>query len=582
MAASPNTGLIDPRGRAITRSDVLRARTMAIPMAGHSNEAGGFQGTFLGGWGPTLKSADADWFYDRDTVVARARDASRNDVVGASAGKRRVNRAVGAGWRLASRVNASALGISVESAGALRRQIDTQFRLYAKSANFLADADRTKTFGQILRVAAFHLFHDGEAFGVVEWADDEPTRFRTRLRLVDPDRVSNPNGCPDSPTLRKGVQKDDKGRIVGYWIREAHPNDVDCSSQSMIWKYWPRFSTNFDRPQVLHAYEEGRAGQSRGISQFVSVLKSLRGMNKFTDATLEAATINAMFVAFAKSNAGPDAISEGLSIEDYKASLGERRDWYDKNPVTLGGVSIPVLPPDDEIVMQTAARDTGGFDSFVRSVLRLIAAAIGITYEELSMDFSQTNYSSARAALAIAWEETLVFRSILAEKFADPFLVAWLEEAVDTGAVVLPDGAPGFYDAVDAYADHVWIGPGRGTIDPVKEMDASAAAIEAGLSTLEQESAEKGKDWAETLEQLAVEQNYRRSLGLPDPYQVPQTPPSGGNTAQTAEDDRQRDERPAASGFTVGQFVRRAGSALARIAKTSRSAEHNAALDART
>lgn len=583
MAASQNTGLIYQDGRPITRADVLRARAQGRPISQHANEAASFSGTFLGGWGPSLRSADADWFSDRDTVVARARDASRNDVVGASAGKRRVNRAIGPGWRLASRVNARALGISQKDAGDLRQAIDTKFRLYAKSSNFQADAERTKTFGQLLRVAAFHLFHDGEAFGIVEWAEDEPTRYKTRLRIVDPDRISNPNGVPDTPTLRKGVVRDAAGRVVGYWIRQAHPNDVAMDSASMTWRYWPRFSTNLDRPQVLHVYEEGRAGQSRGISQFVAVLKSLRGMNRFTDATLEAATINAMFVAFAKSNAGPDAVSETFAAEDYKGFTKDRKSWYQENPVTIDGVQIPVLPPEDEIVMQTAARDTGGFDSFVRAVLRLIAAAIGVTYEELSMDFSQTNYSSARAALAIAWNEVLVFRSILAEKFADPFFVAWLEEAVDIGEIDIPAGAPDFYDAVDAYADHIWIGPGRGTIDPTKEIDAAAARIEANISNLERECADDGTDWRENLEQRAIEEAYRRDLGLPDP-DLPAKATDDAQNAQDAANAQERDARPASPGGDASALARvatMARSALARVAAMARSADHNAALDAR-
>ena len=37
---------------------------------------------------------------------------------------------------------------------------------------------------------------------------------------------------------------------------------------------------------------------------------------------------------------------------------------------------------------------------FEQSLLRYIAAALGVSYEQLSKDYSQTNYSSARAAMA--------------------------------------------------------------------------------------------------------------------------------------------------------------------------------------
>jgi lambda family phage portal protein len=579
MAASPPSGILGPDGRSLTKADVLRAHATGREITGHSNEGASRRGTFLGNWNASLRSADADWFYDRDQVVARARDASRNDVVGRSAGKRRVNRTIGAGWRLASRANARSLGVDAKVATELRTAIDTEFRLYAKSVHFMADAERTKSFGQLLRLGASHMFHDGEALAIVEYAEDEPTRYRTRLRMVDPDRLCNPHGAPDSPTLRNGVQKDMVGRVIGYWIREAHPYDVGTNTDAMKWRYWPRYSTNFDRPQVLHAFDAERAGQSRGISAFVSALKSLRGLNKFTDATLEATTIDALMIAFAKSSAGPDAVSESLAPEDYKSFTESRKQWYQENPVTIEGVEIPVLPPEDEIVMQKAARDTGGFDAFVRAFLRLIAAALGMTYEELSMDLSQTNYSSIRAGMAIAWGDMVVFSSILADQIASPFFFAWLEEAFDIGAIAIPQGAPSFYDASDAYCEHRWIGPGRGQIDPTKEVDAAAARIEAGLSTWEDECADDGKDWRDVFAQQAVEHNERVALGLNEPEIAPKTTASGFEAVQETHDAQQRDERPAANSRQgIPGFVR---GALSRLRSLARSPEHNAALDAR-
>lgn len=512
------TGLVTPSGQSITSNDVARARAQAsdprAPGFHRSNEAASHGGTFMAGWRSGLRSADADWLYDRDDVVARARDASRNDVVGASAGNRKVNRAIGTGWRLASRVNARALGISAEAASELRANIDTEARLFFDGVGFQSDAERKRTFGQNLRLSAAHIFHDGEALGTIEWAADEPTKYKTRLRMVDPDRLSNPDGQPDSTLLRRGVVRDAKGRIPGYWIREGHPSDIGTLN-AYQWKFWPRFSTPLGRPQVLHAFDEKRAGQSRGISAFVSVLKSLRGFNRFSSSTVEAATINALMVGFVKSSAGPDAVSENFSSEDMTAFDGERDGYYKGHPVSVAGAQLPVLPMGDEIQMATTARDTGGFDSFTRAILRLIAAALGLTYEELSMDFSQTNYSSARAALAIAWDELLAFRGLIEAQIAKPFFVAWLEEAFDIGAIKVPAGAPDFYDAIDAYAESIWIGPGRGVIDPTKEVDAAAARIEAKLSTLENECAELGLDWRDVLAQQAEEQREMDRLGLP-------------------------------------------------------------------
>lgn len=540
-----STGLLDHRANPIGTADIARARASANSVHfAHANEGASRHGTFLAGWHASLRSADADSLPDRNQIVARARDLSRNDPVAASAVQRKVNGVIGFQWRLSSRVNALALGIDAEEAARFGALIETHFNHFAYGPTFQSDAERKKTFAQQLRLSAAHIFQDGEALGVIEYAADEPTRFKTRLRMVDPDRLSNPNGIGDSATLRGGVERSTAGIPIRYWIREGHPNDLGAT-QSMIWRGWERYATPLGRPQVLHAFDEMRAGQSRGISRFVSALKAFRALQKFTDATLEAATINAMLVAFVKSNAGPQAVSESFSSEDFTAYGEERQDFYRENAVSLAGAKIPVLPLGDEIEMQTSARDTGGFDQFTRSILRLIAAALGLTYEELSMDFSQTNYSSARAAMAVAWSETLAFRGLIAAQIANPFYVAWLEEAFDNGTLAVPAGAPDFYDAIDAYAECQWIGPARGYIDPTKEIDAAAARIEAGVSTLEDECAEQGKYWEDVLRQAAREQKLRQELGLTA------TGPAllaAGVDARNPLRDQQLDQTPAPKG----------------------------------
>ncbi|MBX3480094.1 MAG: phage portal protein [Caulobacter sp.] len=532
-------------GRPITADDVRRARAQASTPVNELNrphQAASRHGTFMSQWRPSLRSADADWLNDRDMSVARARDTSRNDPIGGAALHRRINSTVGFHWRLSSKPNARALGISFEAALELGRQIESKWKYYASGVHFQADATRKLTFGQLLRMSAAHIFQDGEAVGLVEWAGDEPTLYKTRLRVVDPDRLSNPNGKPDSDRLRGGVETNAHDVPIGYWIREGHPSDLGGRA-NMVWHRWDRFATPAGRPQVLHAFDQLRAGQTRGVTRLVQALKAFRAFGKYTDHTLEAAALNALFLGFVKSNAGPSAVKEGFESDDVAAFAAEREDFYAENPVMVDGVQMQVLGLDDEVQMQTTARDTSGFEGFSRSILRLISASLGVTYEELSMDFSQTNYSSARAAMLIAWNETLGFRELLRIQIAQPFFVAWLEEAFDIGELVPPPGAPDFHEAPDAYADGRWIGPARGYIDPTKEIDAAAARIEANISTLEDECADQGGDWEERLEQTAREMRKKEELGLPLTTAT-HGPAGGAPLAQTAEQDRQRDARP--------------------------------------
>lgn len=513
------SGLVAPSGRSISRLEVARARVSARtvePVNGGyplAYEGASGHGTYFSEWPAALRSADKDWLPLRGAVTARVRERVRNDPVAASARSRRVNAAVGRGWRVKFRPNARALGIDIERARQLGADLSTEFQLYAYGHAFTSDAERRQTWGQQLRLAASHIVVDGEALGLAEWADDEATRYKTRLRLVDPDRLSNPNGRPDRDTLKGGVEFDLSSAPTAYHIREGHPGDFGGPGQ-FAWRRFERW-TEWGRPQVFHVFEADRAGQTRGVSRFASALKSFRALSRFTDATLQSATVNALIVAFMKSNAGPGAVSENFETKDVREFETWRQDHYKENPVNLAnGAQIPVLPYGDELELQTASKDVGSFDAFVRSILRLIASSLGVTYEELSMDYSQTNYSSARAALIHAWAETVALMGLMEDQLVRPFVVAWAEEAFDRGYVQVPDGAPDFYDAVDAYCQIHCIGPGRGFIDPTKEIDAAAARIEANVSTLEDECDDQGKDWEEVLDQLAREKAAREERGL--------------------------------------------------------------------
>ena len=106
----------------------------------------------------------------------------------------------------------------------------------------------------------------------------------------------------------------------------------------------------------------------------------------------------------------------------------------------------------------------------------------------------------------------MVRRQWLATYWAQPVYELWLEEAIGRGLVE----APGWDDPRmrAAYLRTRWIGPGRGWVDPVKEAQAAKLRMETGISTLEDECAEQGRDWEEVLEQRAREKARAGELGV--------------------------------------------------------------------
>jgi lambda family phage portal protein len=209
-----------------------------------------------------------------------------------------------------------------------------------------------------------------------------------------------------------------------------------------------------------------------------------------------------------------------------------RSEFHDKRGLTLNGVQIPKLFPGEKFGLQAAARPAAQFGSFEEACLRNIAAGVGLSYEQLSQDWSKTNYSSARAALLEVWRGFNRTRARFCEQFATPVFALWLEEAINRGDIKLPKGAPDFYAAKAAYCRVKWIGPARGWVDPTKEATAAQLRMDIGLSTLEDECSEQCKDWEEVLHQRKRELDLIDKLGLPRPAWADQLVLSAKGTQQ--------------------------------------------------
>ncbi|ENC8709735.1 phage portal protein, partial [Escherichia coli] len=105
---------------------------------------------------------------------------------------------------------------------------------------------------------------------------------------------------------------------------------------------------------------------------------------------------------------------------------------------TLGGVKIPHLFPGDDLKLQTAQDSDNGFSALEQALLRYIAAGLGVSYEQLSRDYSKVSYSSARASANESWRYFMGRRKFIAARLATQMFSCWLEEALLRGIIRPP------------------------------------------------------------------------------------------------------------------------------------------------
>ncbi len=504
--------------------------SMLVPGGRAPYDAADLYGSAVADWRPYLWSPDGELNMYRDRIVSRVRDLVRNDGWASGAVTRTLDNAIGANFRPVAKPDYRALvaytgnkAFDAKWADEFGRVAEANYRTWANDHGRYCDAQRNLTMAQMMRLGFRHKLIDGDALAMLHWLPERVgegrARYCTTVQLIDPDRLSNPQLRFDQMTIRGGVVVDAFGAAIGYYIRRAHQGDWFSAAQAMHWDFVPR-ETDWGRPVVVHDYDHDRAGQHRGGAGILApVLQRLKMLVKYDGTELEAAIINAIFGAYIESPFDAQFVEQALGdSSELNAYQQGRSEFHDDRKIKLGEARMPILFPGERINTVTAARPTSNFGEFEAAVLRNVAAGTGLSAQQISNNWSDVNYSSARGALLEAWKTLFRRRQDFAVGFGQPIWGALLEEQFENGELPLPAGAPSFAECRTAYCAAKWIGPGRGWIDPVKERQGAVLGMDAGLSTLEQEAAENsGEDWEELLDQRQREIEAYKERGLPVP-----------------------------------------------------------------
>ena len=485
-------------------------------------------------WTPPLREADAEILPAKRLADARVRDTINNDAYVANSAELRRNHIVGSLFLLNSKPATKVLwGRDDEMwEEEFAEEVEEKFTLWAESGECWVDATRRNTFSELVRLGVGVHFMGGECLASAEWLRDERDRpFNTAIQMLDLERLSTPPQYQSDLGVRGGVRRNSRGRPVGYYVQNAHPSDYRSPDRN-TWKFVP-VSKPWGRRQMIHIYEQVRPDQTRGIAEITSMLREAHQAKTMRAIALQNMIVNSSYAAAIESDLPTDAVFQmlgGGNVTDEAAMTGAIENYMTGYLSTVAkyvgkskyaqidGVKIPHLPPGSKLNLLPVGK--GGLlgTDFEHALNRYMAAGSGVTVEQLSKDYSKTNYSSIKAGLA----ETKLYMSskkkIIADRFATQIFVLWLEEAINKNAIeaLKRQRVPNFYDPLmsEAYTACDWIGSSMGQIEELKETQAAVARINAGLSTREIEIARFGRDHRKVFKQLAREKRRAEELGL--------------------------------------------------------------------
>ena len=483
----------------------LRARAGAQFFTNYA--AGNFDRRTMRGWLTSNASADKSLSGEGETMRQRSRAAYEDIPIATGALKRARTNTVASGLTLMCAIDREILGLSDEDADAWERDTENRFNMWAENQD--CDVTRTQNFYELQGLAFISTLMSGDCFTLMPRIKRADMDNDLRLAIFEGDFVSNPNEGMDTDRLAGGVEKDRHGAPQAYHFRTSHPGGF---SLSYTWKRILAYGLRGKRRQVIHLFYRDRPGQARGVVFLHSVIESLKQLSRYSESELMAAVIQAFFTAFiTQKNPNTNPLADGIATE-LKVTNPENNK-LDENTYEMGSGNIIGLGMDEDVKFADPNRPSAKFDPFFTAVVKQIGSAIEIPFEQLMLHFT-ASYSAARGAILEAWKFYRERRTWLARNYCKPVYREWLYEEIVNGRI----DAPGYFESNYkryAWERAVWIGPGMGQIDPVKESKAANQKLDDLLTDFDTEHSQiYGTNWETMIRRRQRQEEYLKKLKL--------------------------------------------------------------------
>jgi lambda family phage portal protein len=425
------------------------------------NEIRSFQGATKSDrykyWELNNSSLNSDTRLGLDILRARSRDLVKND----GYSRRGI---------IAIESNTVGTGITAEIVENEKphKQVQELWNNFTDSTDF--DAEKMLTFSGMQALAIKEIAESGECF-----ARKFPNKFENgkipfelkliRSELIDSNRDNTGIKDPsDSDIICQGIKFNERGKRLGFFVKN---NINSLYSQSTL------ISTN----EMLQIFRMENASQVRGIPWLSPVLLDVKDLSDYQHAELIRRKIASLYTAFVHDIDGSNPTDQGEDEEE------------NQSIEMMPGLTV-TLPAGRTVTLSKPPTVTG-HEAFCASYLKKIACGLGVTYEVLSGDLSQVNFSSGRMGWLEFYRNIEMWRwNILIPLFCEP-VFKWFLQSVN------------LYYRIDTKNIKVnWTPPKREMIDPLKEVQADILKIRNGFTSLDEIHREYGSNSPAVLQKI--------------------------------------------------------------------------------
>ena len=353
-----------------------------------------------------------------------------------------------------------------------------------------ADSNQTTDFYGLQAAICRSMIEGGECL----------VRFRVRrkedgltvplqLQILEAEHLDHSMDKPltNGFSIQGGIEFNPLGQRVAYYLYRQHPGENLGMKQSV----------RVPASEVLHVYRMDRPGQIRGEPWLSRVLLKLYELDQYDDAELVRKKTAAMFAGF-------------ITRLDPESNFMGEAD-HNEQGVAMAGLepgTMQLLDPGEDVKFSEPSDVGGNYTAFMRQQLRSIAAGMGITYEQLSGDLTEVNYSSIRAGLIEFRRRCAMLQHhIMVFQFCRPVWHRWLELALISNSIAEPKDNKGFRSVK-------WIPQGFDWVDPLKDQEAQAMSVRNGFKSRSEVVSELGYDVEEIDQEIFSDHERSKRLNL--------------------------------------------------------------------
>lgn len=438
------------------------------------------------GWYPTDGNAENLNSPNRDLARRKARHLERNSEIVNSILNAFERNVVGKGFNLQVRTED-------QDWNNLLEELWSEF---SRPGN--CDVSGKFSLNEILRMIVRRRLVDGGILAIK--IIDSNMKIPYQIQLAEVDELQGPAALrsPQGNAIVGGIEVSDCGKPLAYYLRKnSFENYVQLEPERI------------EAKRVYFLADHSRPSEVREMTPLARTLDKIHDLDEFFEAVAFKQKINAaiaVWITTAKDAAPPVGNSLVVGgVDSVGKNVGKKR-------IVPG--SVNELKPGQDVKTLVPSGQSSELADYNLATLRQISAGHGLSYEMVSRDVSQVNYSSARQNLLEDWKVFEQEQQFLKEHFLDFVFEDVVSSAILSGRIPADKVPRDFYKNTAKYLKHEFIGQGLPWIDPYKEALANKIMLETGQTNLKEIFAKKGKDWEEELEQATNEAVQKLAAGI--------------------------------------------------------------------